>query len=124
MSQTTTYDVLIPQGGTLFQQGGDFTTIAASGAVPSGGPGTFVITDTGVAALTLAAPVPTSQDGDKITIFSTTAHAHTLTATGLLQTGSASVNEATFAAHPGAGLTLLAYQGYWVVQYAIGITFS
>ena len=55
---------------------------------------------------------------------SSTANAHTITATGLLQCGTAAVNVATFAAQAGAGLTLLAYNGKWIVQASVAITFS
>jgi len=98
--------------------------ITASGAVPVR-PGTdYVITNAGVTALTLAAPTPGTDDGVTISIVSATAFAHTLTATGLLQTGTASVNVATFAAFAGAGLTLKAYNGHWIVTASVGITFS
>ena len=98
--------------------------ISASGAIPILNGGTYIITATGVAALTLAAPTAGVQDDMTIRIASVTAHAHTVTATGLLLTGSASVDEATFAAHAGAGLTLMAYQGDWVVVAANAVTFS
>jgi hypothetical protein len=100
------------------------SAIAASGAVPPHSGHTYVITKAGVAALTLAAPTAGTDDGIEITLTSNTANAHTLTATGLLQTGTASVNVATFAAQPGAGLTLMAYQGKWNVLCSVGITFS
>lgn len=99
------------------------TLISASGAVPVVA-GENVITDAGVAALTLAAPVVGTQDGLMLNIESSTAFAHTLTATGLLQTGTASVNVATFAAQAGAGLMLMAYNGKWIVKASVGITFS
>lgn len=98
--------------------------VAASGAINPHNPGTYVVTKAGVAALTLAAPTATTDDGVVITITSNTANAHTLTATGLFQTGTASVNLATFAAQAGAGLTLIAYQGKWNVLGATAITFS
>jgi hypothetical protein len=98
--------------------------VAASGALPPHVGHTYVVTKAGVAALTLAAPTAGTDDGIEITITSNTANAHTLTATGLLQTGSASVNVATFAANAGAGLTLMAYQGKWNVMSSVGITFS
>jgi hypothetical protein len=98
--------------------------ITASGAVPVR-PGTdYIITNAGVTALTLAAPTPGTDDGVMISIISATAFAHTLTATGLLQTGSAAVNVATFAAFAGAGLTLKAFNGKWLVTASVGITFS
>ena len=84
----------------------------------------YIITSTGVDATTLAAPTASIDDGKTIIVSSGGAHAHTLTATGLLQTGASAVNVATFAAHPGAGLTLKAYQGVWQVLSAIGITFT
>lgn len=98
--------------------------ITASGAIPPHAGHFYTVTKAGVAALTLAAPTAGTDDGIEIAITSTTAFAHTLTATGLLQTGTASVNLATFAAQPGAGLTLMAVNGKLNVLAAVGITFS
>lgn len=86
--------------------------------------GTYVITKAGVLADTLAAPTAGSQDGIIIQISSTTANAHTLTATGLFQAGTGSVNLATFAAQAGAGLVVMSYNGKWIVLSSVGITFS
>ena len=98
--------------------------LAANTAISPRNSASYVITKAGVEANTLAAPTATTDDGVTIQIFSSTANAHTLTATGLLMTGTASVNVATFAAQPGAGLTLQAYQGKWAVLGSVGITFS
>jgi hypothetical protein len=97
--------------------------LAASGAIPVVA-ASYVITKAGVAALTLAAPIAGTQDGLTISVVSATNFAHTITATGLLNTGTAAVNVATFAAFAGAGLTLKAYQGEWLVTASVGITFS
>lgn len=86
--------------------------------------GKYAITKAGVLADTLAAPTAGSQDGIIIQISSTTANAHTLTATGLFQCGTASVNLATFAAQAGAGLVVMSYNGKWIVLSSVGITFS
>ncbi|HEV8059816.1 MAG TPA: hypothetical protein VGP68_08075 [Gemmataceae bacterium] len=98
--------------------------ITASGAVDPHTSASYVITKAGIAVLTLAAPTAGIDDGKIITITSSTAYAHTLTATGLFNTGSANVNEATFAAYAGAGLTLQAYNGFWNILSSTGITFS
>jgi hypothetical protein len=98
--------------------------LAVNGAIPPSIPATYVITKAGVLADTLAAPVVTTDDGKVIIITSNTANAHTITATGLLQCGTAAVNVATFAAQAGAGLTIMAYQGKWNVLGSVGITFS
>jgi hypothetical protein len=97
--------------------------LSASGAVPVVA-GTYEITKAGVAALTLAAPTAGTQDNLRILIVSATAYAHTVTATGLLQTGTASVNVATFAAYAGAALELIAYNGKWQTANSNAITFS
>lgn len=91
--------------------------------------GNYVITTAGVDAATLAAPTAGSvasggDDGKTIDVYSSTANAHTITATGLLETGAAAVNVATFAADAGAGLKLMAYNGKWIVKSSVGITFS
>lgn len=101
------------------------TALSVNGAIPPSTPATYVITKAGVLADTLAAPVAGTDDGKVITVTSTTSFAHTITATGLLQTGAAANgNLATFAAFPGAGLTLMAYQAKWYVLSAVGITFG
>lgn len=102
---------------------GGVQVLTTNGALAVAG-GTYVITKAGVLADTLAAPTAGIQDGMIIMLSSTTANAHTLTATGLLQTGTASVNVATFAAQAGAGLTLMSYGGKWIVLASVGITFS
>ena len=98
--------------------------ISASGTVDPHSSGRYVINAGSAAALTLGAPTAGTEDGLCIQILSSTNYAHTLTATGLLQTGSASVNEATFGAYAGAGLTLMAFNGYWIVLESNQITFS
>lgn len=100
------------------------TAITADGAITPSIPRKYAVTKAGVAAMTLAAPTVTTDDGVVIVVSSNTANAHTITATGLLQTGTASVNVATFAASAGAGVTLMAYQGKWNVLASVGITFS
>jgi len=85
---------------------------------------TYIFTKGSAAALTLAAPVATVDDGIVLTLMSGSAFAHVLTATGLLQTGAAAVNVATFAAFAGAGLRLLAYQAKWYVLASNAITFT
>ncbi len=89
--------------------------LSANGAVLPHVAATYVITKAGVALLTLAAPTATVDDGKVIVITNSTANAHTLTATGLFSTGTATVNLATFAAFAGASITLMAYQAKWNV---------
>lgn len=112
------------ENATLSTSRAGLQAISASGAVAPRVAANYVITKAGVAALTLAAPTSGTDDGLQIVITSGTAFAHTLTATGLLNTGSASVNVATFAAFAGAGLTLVAYAGKWNVLSSTGITFT
>lgn len=84
---------------------------------------TAVITKTGsLAAMTLAAPVagaPSAggQDGTRIRITTTTAFAHTVTATTLINDGVTGVPHTTitFAAFAGASIELEAYNGLWQV---------
>jgi hypothetical protein len=103
---------------------GQLVSLAASGAINPHVSASYLITKAGVAALTLAAPTGNVDDGTTIDVTSTTANAHTITATGLLQTGTSAVNLATFAAYAGARVTLTAYQGVWYAQDPIGVTFS
>jgi len=98
--------------------------VTADGAVSPSVQATYNVTKAGVAAMTLAAPTAVTHDGQIIRIFSATANAHTLTATNLLETGTANVSVATFAAQLGAGLTLMARNAKWVVLSSVGVTFS
>lgn len=102
----------------------DFVDLPASTAIDPRTAQRYLISKAGVAALTLAAPTAGVDDGIAIYIGSRTANAHTVTTSGLLQTGSASVNTATFAAFAGAGLRLVAFNGFWIVEHQVGITFS
>lgn len=98
--------------------------VQAAGAIPAHATANYKVTAGSAQAMTLAAPVAVTEDGNRITVRSTSAFAHTITATGLLQTGSANVNVATFAAFAGAGLTLEAFNGKWIVVDQVGITFT
>ena len=98
--------------------------LTTNGAISARSGSSFVITKAGIFAGTLAAPVVGTDDGLEITITSNTAFAHTVTATGLFQSGSASVNLATFAAFAGASITIQAYQGKWNVVGLVGVTLS
>lgn len=114
--------------GTLTSSGLNTThtlaTLTANGAVDPHTTANYVVTKAGVLADTLAAPTVTTDDGVVITITSSTNYAHTLTATGLLGTGTVKTDVATFAAYAGAGLTVMAYQGKWLVLASVGVTFS
>jgi len=129
---TTTLQDLV-WNGTVWQRAGESggatpTLIPGDLAIPPHLASSYLVTKGSASALTLAAPTAgapgTGDDGNVISIYSTTAFAHVLTATGLLQTGSANVNVATFAAFAGAGLTLKAYNGKWIVTASTGITFT
>lgn len=110
------YDAAVP--------GIALTAITASGAITPGTRAHYVITKAGVAAMTLAAPTTVTDDGKILWITSSTAQAHTVTATGLLGTGTASTDVATFAARAGSGVVLMAYGAKWLVVASVGITFS
>jgi hypothetical protein len=88
---------------------------AADGALPLVA-GTVMVTKAGVCAMTLAAPAA-ANDGQRITVISTTANAHTLTATNLLEDGitGGAKDLATFAAFAGASIELEAYAAKWYV---------
>lgn len=93
-------------------------------AIPAGAPGVYVVTTAGVDAMTLAAP-PVAENGNEIIVSSATANAHTLTSTGNLLTGnSGKTGVLTFAAVAGASVTLMAYNGKWIVTSSNAITFT
>lgn len=105
----------------------NFVSLLVNGAVPIAAPlvpTIYQINKAGVLADTLAAPAAVTDDGKMIQIMSNTANAHTITATGLYQSGSAAVNLATFAAFAGAQMTLMALNAKWVVMSSVGVTFT
>jgi hypothetical protein len=75
----------------------------------------YVITKTSAFLGTLAAPTTGADDGQFITIMSSTGYAHSITTSNLLQTGTSTVASITFPAYAGASVTLMAYQGKWIV---------
>lgn len=104
----------------------EHVSLGVSGTVPAPGPEfqtDYAINKAGVYLGTLAAPNK-AENGKRITITSTTAFAHVITATGLFKTGAATVNTATFAAFAGAGFTAVAEDGLWNIVASVGITFA
>lgn len=84
-----------------------------------------VITKGTAAALTLAAPTATTHDGVIIEIVSSTAAAHTVTATTIgFNAADAAGDVGTFGAAIGNGLRVVAYQGEWYVLNNIGVTIA
>lgn len=85
-----------------------------------------LITKGSLCALTLAAP-STAENGTRITIISTTAYAHTVTAPSAIihwgDSGGAD-DVATFAAYAGASMTVIAYGGAWYVENLNGVTLA
>lgn len=79
--------------------------------------GVVIATKGSASAFTLAAP-STAENGTRITVISNSAHAHVITATGLIHDGvtGGAKNTATFGAHVGASITLIAYSGKWYVE--------
>lgn len=74
-------------------------------------------------ALTLAAPVATTDDGKVLSIVSTTAFAHTVTfPSGKINGGS--LTTATFGAAVGNAMRIVAYQGVWYTMDVKGVTVS
>lgn len=103
---------------------GDFNPLySASGPIDPHGYGRALITKATAAALTLAAP-NLADDGNKLQFISSTAAAHTITATGLFQDGAGHTDVATFAAQIGASMILMALNKKWVVLSIQGVTMS
>lgn len=98
---------------------------AASGAiaVPTVPTIAKITKSSAIAVMTLAAPAAVS-DGCILTIVSSTAKAHTVTATALINdgvTGEAKTT-ATFAAFVGASITLMAMDQMWTVVASSNVT--
>lgn len=104
--------------------GGIPTLLTTDGVIAPFVSATNFITKVGSANLTLAAPIATVNDGNRIEIISTTPFAHVISAIGLLQTGTSAVNYITFGAFPGASVVLKAYQGKWIVLGSNAVSFQ
>lgn len=91
---------------------------------------TILITKGTAAALTLAAPtagVPAKggHDGMRMTIYSTTAAAHTVTQTTPgFNNGSTASDVGTFGAAIGNWITVEAYNGIWYVVGSLNVTLA
>lgn len=77
-------------------------------------PAFYVVNTAGVDAMTLVAPTA-ADEGVIIDIWSTTANAHTLTATSAIAAGVSAKSVATFPAFAGAGIRLRACNLLWHV---------
>lgn len=97
--------------------------IIVAGAIDPHTAGRYMITAGSALALTLGAPTVGTEDGLTITIYSSTAFAHTVTATGLYQDGAGHANLATFSANAGAQIVLIAFNGKWIAD-GNGVTYS
>jgi len=97
---------------------------AAAFTMPAHVSHTYVLNRAGVTTITLGAPTASTDDGIEIQITSDSAQLHVLNATGILDTGTASVNTATWAAQKGASLNLMAFNARWKVLASNAITFS
>lgn len=88
--------------------------------------GIVQITKGTAAAITLAAPTATTDDGKVLVIDSTTAAAHTVTIANGLRGAGAGADVGTFGAAIGNGVVLYAYQGAWytVPGTNLNVTFA
>lgn len=104
---------------------GPISVASASGAI-SVKEGSLYITKTGsAAALTLDPPTATTDDGKRLTIFTTTAYAHTVTlpvSTAGFDSSGASADVATFSAILQGSMTIEAYLGVWRVVNLLNVT--
>jgi hypothetical protein len=83
--------------------------------------GTVILNGAGALAMTLAAPVATTDDFKELRIVSVGAFAHTVTTPATKLNGLAI---ATFAAAKGNAIILVAFQGVWYSIASTGITVS
>jgi hypothetical protein len=99
------------------------TVASADGAI-SVKNGTVFITKGSAAALTLADPTATTDDGCELHFIAVTAFAHTVSnaAGSGFNSGGAAKDVATFGGARGDSLTLEAYQGAWYARSSTNIT--
>lgn len=112
----------LPISGNVASQ---IQVISATGAgVISIKSGTVLLTATGAATVTLAAPTAGTDDGCRLMVESTTAQAHTVTNTSPgFNNGSTASDVATFGTAIGNGFEVVAYNGvWWTLNTAKGVT--
>lgn len=104
-----------------------YSLAAADGAIAVKS-GVIFITKGSAAALTIVNPTSGSpeaggDDGKRLHVIATTAHAHTLTrSTTGFNDGGAGADVATFGGAKGDNITIVAYAGKWYVESVIGVT--
>jgi hypothetical protein len=108
-------NVWVEIGGAVLSAGTLYPTVltGTTDAI-SPTPGVVLITGSSTDATTLAAPA--AGVTGFLDIMTTTAHAHTITSSGNLQTGGTAVNVLTAAAQAGCGARLFAYNQKWIVE--------
>ena len=128
------------QGGLQFNEGaltlfeiaktanggakGNVVAYAANGAIGLYSHTAFITKGT-AAALTLAVPTATTHDGVTIEVVSTTAAAHTVTATTVgFNAGDAASDVGTFGGAIADRFKFIAYQGEWYVVQNTNVTLA
>ena len=87
--------------------------------------GNFLIATAGVDAIVLAAPIAGIDDGISVFFQDVGGHAHTITSTGNLQTGTAGkTGVVTASGTAGAIVGFRAYNGKWCLIANIGFTLT
>lgn len=86
--------------------------------------GTVFLTKAGVAAMTLADPTATTDDGKVLRIVAVTANAHTVTNTTGINGAGASGDVGTFGGAKGDCIELIAYQGVWYTLNSRNVTLA
>jgi hypothetical protein len=104
----------IPEGSLVILAG-------LADVIPPHSAGNYIANNaTGADLTTLAAPtagdsLAGGDDGKIIRFTSASAFAHKITSTGNLQSGTNSVNSVALAAFAGASVTLMAFNGKWII---------
>lgn len=106
----------------LANMGAATVVTATAGAVVTQTTGTVLITATAAAAISLAAPVAGTNDGNSLKFLSTGAFAHVVSAPSNGINGNKT--NATFAAAIANGFEVTAFNGEWYLDRQTGITLS
>ena len=122
----TSTEIPAPQSGftnnpALYKK--EIISYGVAGAIVPPTVDTLIFLDkASAAAMTLTSPPAGTPDGIEVTIFSTTAAAHTVTYTPGFNGNTETSDVATFAATIGNSITLLSARGLWGVKCAAGVT--
>jgi len=115
--------LIVNAEGTLFGNNGAIQAITGDGAITIKN-GLVVLSKGSAAAITIAAPTATTDDGGVLRIITATAQAHVVTSAVDGFNAKGASGTATFTAAIGNAFTIVAYNGHWYTVSLLNVTIA